>query len=176
VEWGGLKGGGGAGFTTAVKMRAVAAGRRRSVVVANGTEGEPASRKDKALLTESPHVVLDGVGITAETVGAAEAIICIDRHAAGAIRSVVTALEERHRVGLGRIPVRVEMAPSAYVAGEVPELTARDDWGYPAIDPRPVPGALRPHVRHAVAARPAAALLLRNADEPTAGPEATGQQ
>lgn len=123
VERAGLKGRGGAGFPTAVKMRAVAAGRRRGVVVANGTEGEPASRKDKALLIESPHLVLDGVCIAADTVGAEEAVVCIDRDAAGAIRSAVTALGERQRVGSGRIPVRIETAPSAYVAGEESALT-----------------------------------------------------
>jgi NADH:ubiquinone oxidoreductase subunit F (NADH-binding) len=122
LEKAGLKGRGGAGFPTAVKMRAVAA-RRRTVVVANGTEGEPASRKDKALLTVSPHLVLDGMNIAAETVGAEEAILCVDRHATGAIRAAVSALDERRRVGLGRIPVRIETAPSAYVAGEESALT-----------------------------------------------------
>ncbi|HEY2667831.1 MAG TPA: NADH dehydrogenase subunit F, partial [Actinomycetota bacterium] len=42
VERAGLRGRGGAGFPTAVKMRSVAGGRGRGVVVANGTEGEPA--------------------------------------------------------------------------------------------------------------------------------------
>jgi NADH:ubiquinone oxidoreductase subunit F (NADH-binding) len=114
----GLKGRGGAGFPMAVKMRAVAAARRRSVVVANGTEGEPASRKDKALLTASPHLVFDGMSVAAEAVGAEEAILCVDRHATGAIHAAVTALGERRQVGLERIPVRIETTPNAYVAGE----------------------------------------------------------
>src|SRR5579859_6648728 len=53
VRRAGLRGRGGAGFPTAVKMIAVAEGRR-PVVVANGTEGEPASAKDKSLLKVSP--------------------------------------------------------------------------------------------------------------------------
>jgi NADH:ubiquinone oxidoreductase subunit F (NADH-binding) len=117
VERSGLKGRGGAGFPTAAKMRAVA-GRRRPVVVANGAEGEPASRKDKTLLTVSPHLVLDGLSVAGETVGAEEAILCLDRLAEGPIRSAMTALEERRGRRTDFVPVRIETTPSGYVAGE----------------------------------------------------------
>ena len=50
VEASGLQGRGGAAFPTATKLRAVASRRGRPVVVVNGTEGEPASGKDKVLL------------------------------------------------------------------------------------------------------------------------------
>src|SRR5438128_4552154 len=50
VEQAGLRGRGGAGFPTAVKMRSVLHGRGRPVLLANGTEGEPASYKDRLLL------------------------------------------------------------------------------------------------------------------------------
>ncbi len=42
----------------------------------------------------------------------------------------------------------------------LPELIATDEWGYPIIDPRPVPYALEPEARRAVAACPALALRL----------------
>jgi ferredoxin len=45
----------------------------------------------------------------------------------------------------------------------LPELIALDEWGYPLIDPRPVPPALDGEARRAVAACPALALKLRRA-------------
>jgi len=121
VEAAGLQGRGGAGFPTAVKMRAVAGGRR-PVVVANGTEGEPASAKDRALLSAAPHLVLDGVVAAAEAVGAAEAIVCVERSAVGVIRVVEHALAERRAARVDRIAVRVEATPDRYVAGEASAL------------------------------------------------------
>ncbi len=42
-----------------------------------------------------------------------------------------------------------------------PERIRLDDWGYPIIDPRPIPAHLEVHARRAVAACPTLALLLR---------------
>ena len=117
VQRAGLKGRGGASFPTATKMRAVA-GRRRRMVVANGTEGEPASGKDKSLLALSPHLVLDGLTAAGEAVGAEEAILCVDRHAERAVGSAVMALEERRQMAWERVPIRIETTPSGYVVGE----------------------------------------------------------
>ncbi len=83
VERSGLRGRGGAGFPTSVKLAAVAEGRGRKVVVANGTEGEPASRKDAALLARAPHLVLDGALAAANAIGADEVIVVVSRGARG---------------------------------------------------------------------------------------------
>ena len=42
----------------------------------------------------------------------------------------------------------------------LPELISVDEWGYPIVDPRPVPSALERDARRAVAACPALALKL----------------
>jgi NADH:ubiquinone oxidoreductase subunit F (NADH-binding) len=143
VERAGLRGRGGAGFPTATKLRAVAAAGGRAVVVVNGTEGEPASRKDKALLIGSPHLVLDGASIAGETVGAHQAIICIDEAATTAINSVTAALAERHRVDADRVSFRVEAAPTGYVTGEESALVRWLNGG----DAKPTFGAPRPFER-----------------------------
>jgi NADH:ubiquinone oxidoreductase subunit F (NADH-binding) len=136
VERSGLRGRGGAGFPTARKLAAVAANRRRSVVVANGAEGEPASGKDRTLLTLSPHLVLDGVAVAAAVVGASEAVVCIDRTARAAHRALDAALAER----ADPVAVRVVTVPSRYVSGEETALVNLLNGG-PArptfVPPRP---------------------------------------
>jgi ferredoxin len=46
----------------------------------------------------------------------------------------------------------------------LPELISLDEWGYPLIDPRPVPPALDRDARRAVAACPALALKLMRSE------------
>jgi len=109
----GLAGRGGAGFPTARKIRAVA-GRRRAIVVANGTEGEPESAKDEVLLEVSPHLVVDGVLVATRLVGAREAAIAVGRGATGAHDALVEALADRPDAGA----IRVVDVPDRFVAGE----------------------------------------------------------
>jgi NADH:ubiquinone oxidoreductase subunit F (NADH-binding) len=121
-------------------MSAVAERGRRPVVVANGTEGEPASAKDKLLLQSAPHLVLDGALLAAEAVGARRAIICVEEVARRAWLSVEAAIDERRATGLDPIGIELAVTPSGYVVGEESALV---HWlnGGPAkptfIPPRP---------------------------------------
>lgn len=45
-----------------------------------------------------------------------------------------------------------------------PERISLDPWGYPIIDPTPIPRELEAHARRAAAACPTLALLLRRAE------------
>jgi len=45
----------------------------------------------------------------------------------------------------------------------LPEWITLDEWGYPIIDPRPLPPELEAHARRAVASCPTLALILRRA-------------
>jgi NADH:ubiquinone oxidoreductase subunit F (NADH-binding) len=113
-----LLGRGGAGFPTAVKIRAVAEGRGPRVVVVNGAEGEPLSRKDALLLAERPHLVLDGALVAAETVDADEIIVAVDHAHTRARAGIERAVEERSRKRRARPTIRVVGVPSHYIAGE----------------------------------------------------------
>ena len=126
-----LGGRGGAGFPTARKWAALAAGGR-PVVVVNSTEGEPASNKDKTLLVHAPHLVLDGASLAARALGASEVIVCVDRRASAALRACGLAISERAGRGLDAVPFRLEAAPPGYVTGEESALV---NWinGNPAL-------------------------------------------
>jgi hypothetical protein len=115
VERSGLRGRGGAGFPTAAKLRALAAAARRPLVIANGTEGEPASAKDKALLACAPHLVIDGAVYAAGLIGARQVDVVVHH----AVRDIVArAADERRRSRYDGVPVRVLDAATGFVAGE----------------------------------------------------------
>jgi len=48
----------------------------------------------------------------------------------------------------------------------LPELISLDEWGYPIVDPRPVPASLDRAARRAVNACPVLALKLTRSEEP----------
>jgi NADH:ubiquinone oxidoreductase subunit F (NADH-binding) len=114
VDAAGLRGRGGAGFPTATKLRAVAAGRRKAVVLANGCEGEPVSRKDHALLSVAPHLVFDGAQLAALAVGANSVLLCV--HRGDPLAASVTAALAR-RVG-DPVPTSIVEVPARFVASQ----------------------------------------------------------
>jgi NADH:ubiquinone oxidoreductase subunit F (NADH-binding) len=117
VSQSGLVGRGGAGFPTGRKLDAVAAGSR-CVVVGNGAEGEPASSKDRHLLLNSPHLVLDGLQAAATATGATAAYLYAP---ADVIREVIDpALRERQ----DRLAVQAVPSPDAFLSGEESAVVA----------------------------------------------------
>ena len=116
LEASGLVGHGGAWFPVAAKWRAVVgASRRRPVVVANGAEGEPASRKDTLLLARAPHLVLDGLALAASTLRAQQAIVYVP---ASSIPTVEVALAERRASRLDPIAIELAESPDTFISGQ----------------------------------------------------------
>ncbi len=156
----GLTGRGGAGFPTGTKLRAVAgkaadqtghagpghAGqasqRGRAVVVANGMEGEPASRKDEALLARAPHLVLDGAVLAAVAVGASTIHLCLPRTATHLLAGMRQAVAERRSASLDPAEVVIEVhgLPHRFVSSSETALVSWLNGGDAkpaAIPPRP---------------------------------------
>jgi NADH:ubiquinone oxidoreductase subunit F (NADH-binding) len=110
-----LRGRGGAGFPAAIKL--ASANRRRAVVVVNASEGEPASRKDAALMTCAPHVVLDGAAAVAHALGTREVHIVVPSELPSIRIGVEHALHERAEAG-ERLKVKIHEAAPRFVAGQ----------------------------------------------------------
>lgn len=157
----GLRGRGGAGFPAARKLAAVAGARRPSVVV-NGTEGEPASAKDRLLLTRQPHLVLDGAVTAARAVGAREVVLVAP---AATHAALARAIEDR--AALDEPELRLVAAAEGYVAGEETAVLAHVE-GRPPVPrlapPRPAERGLhgRPTLVQNVETLAHLALIVRH--------------
>ncbi|WP_228554550.1 NADH-ubiquinone oxidoreductase-F iron-sulfur binding region domain-containing protein [Catenulispora pinisilvae] len=140
AERSGLSGQGGAAFPAYRKMAAVREAarraRRRPVVVANGSEGEPASAKDKALLWHAPHLVLDGVALAAAAVGADRAFLAVEG-GHGLRRYLVETNRQRPS---SAVPVTIVEVPSRFLSGQESALVSFLDGGpaLPRFQSRPV--------------------------------------
>lgn len=124
----GLRGRGGAGFPTGKKWAFTreAQGEPRYLVM-NGGEDEPGSKKDRLLLENLPHLVIEGVILAAYAIGATEAYLYINANYQAATRSITDALAEAKFSGywghdlLGSgfdLDIELVAAPHNYVAGE----------------------------------------------------------
>ena len=130
IEASGLTGRGGAAFPVYRKLAVVARARgTRKVIVANGGESEPASRKDELLLRLAPNLVLDGLQLAAEAIGATEAHLYL--HSAPGPQ-ILRALAERASRGLDGLAVAITQAPPRFLASQETALVNRLGGG-PAL-------------------------------------------
>jgi NADH:ubiquinone oxidoreductase subunit F (NADH-binding) len=108
-----LRGRGGAAFPMAVKLRALREQTGEKFAVANGEEGEPASIKDRWLLRNRPHLVLDGLFRTALAIEAASVFVYVsDGLSKQSIESALAELSDTP------IAATVHLTEPSYVAGE----------------------------------------------------------
>lgn len=124
----GLRGRGGAGFPTGQKWAFThECTEHPHYVVLNGGEDEPGSKKDRLLMENLPHLVIEGVILASYAVGASKAYLYINREYKGAIESMKQALAEAKEAGywgekiLGggfSLDIIFVSAPPNYVAGE----------------------------------------------------------
>jgi len=116
IERSRLVGRGGAGFSVATKWRAVAErSRGDAVIVVNGAEGEPQSKKDRVLMTTRPHLILDGAFLATRVLRARRVVLYIGERHGEARDAMLRALAQRPESE--RNLVTTAAAPSRYVAG-----------------------------------------------------------
>ena len=129
----GLRGMGGAGFPTGRKWELVAAQPATpKYAICNADESEPGTFKDRQILADQPHLVLEGMLLGMLATGAEEGWVFI-RHEYGPEEAVVRREIERLRsaglIGAGlvgenvngtgrRLSIEVFTSPGGYILGE----------------------------------------------------------
>jgi NADH-quinone oxidoreductase subunit F len=124
----GLRGRGGAAFPTGKKWSLTReCAEQPRYLVMNGGEDEPGSKKDRVLMENLPHLVIEGVILAAYATGASKAYLYINANYETAINSITDALAEAKQAGywgenvLGSnfsLDIEITPAPHNYVAGE----------------------------------------------------------
>jgi formate dehydrogenase beta subunit len=124
----GLRGMGGAGFPAAQKWQLVAdQAAEPKYVICNADESEPGTFKDRQILADQPHLVLEGLLLGMVVTGAEQGWVFI-RHEYGREEAILRAELERIRaegligvdaLGTGRrLEVEVFTSPGGYILGE----------------------------------------------------------
>lgn len=124
----GLIGRGGAAFPTGLKWEGAAmATDFPKYVVCNGDEAEPGTFKDRVMMEEDPHQVLEGLIIAGYAIGANHGYIFIRGEYPHAFEMMKRAIEEGHRAGLlgenilgssFTFDVELRRGAGAYICGE----------------------------------------------------------
>ncbi len=132
VKASGLKGRGGAGFSTGMKWSFVPKNTGKPVYLCvNGDESEPGTFKDRQILELDPHQLLEGVGITCYAIGAHTAYVYLRCEFRDGIRKTEAAIKEAYAAGLfGKdidgsgfdLDVHVHIGGGAYICGEETSL------------------------------------------------------
>jgi NADH-quinone oxidoreductase subunit F len=97
----GLRGRGGAGFSTGKKWAlAKSAAGEEKIVICNADEGDPGAYMDRTILESNPHQVIEGIAICAYAIGARKAIIYVRAEYPVAVRTVSKAIRQAEELGL----------------------------------------------------------------------------
>ena len=132
VQESGLRGRGGAGFSTGMKW-ALARGSDAAskIVICNADEGDPGAYMDRTILESNPHQVIEGMAICAYAVGAREAIVYVRAEYPLAVKMITRAIEQAGDLGLvGKgilgtpfdLDISVFQGSGAFVCGEETSL------------------------------------------------------
>lgn len=154
VKTSGLRGRGGAGFPTGVKWGFIPPNNTKPVyLICNADESEPGTFKDRYILHQDPHQVIEGMIISAFAVGAHVAYIYIREEFPEAAQTVERAISEAHEKGLlGKdiqgsgfdLEIYIHRGAGAYICGEETGLieSLEGKRPYPRIKPPYFPAAM----------------------------------
>jgi NADH-quinone oxidoreductase subunit F len=145
-----LRGRGGAGFPTGLKWSFVTKGPMQKYVICNADEGEPGTFKDRILMEENPHLLIEGMAINGYAIDASIGYIYIRGEFKRSIERLQKAINDARAKGfLGKklfgsdfsFDIFIKEGGGAYVCGEETSLinSMEGKRGYPRFKP-PFPG------------------------------------
>jgi NADH-quinone oxidoreductase subunit F len=118
----GLLGRGGGGFNTGFKMGAISKKKpdQPHYLVVNADEMEPGTFKDRLLLEENPHQLIEGMLIAARAIEAETAYIFLRGEYKTAERALEHALHEARDAGIvgNGLDIHMHMSAGRYICGE----------------------------------------------------------
>jgi NADH-quinone oxidoreductase subunit F len=115
----GVRGRGGAGFAMGKKVSFLPQGTMDKFLVCNADESEPGTFKDRELMQKNPHLLIEGVIISAYAVGANNAFIYIRGEYDYVADILDAALAEAKAAGhVGDLNLWVHRGAGAYICGE----------------------------------------------------------
>lgn len=146
IKGSGLRGRGGAGFSTGMKWSFVPKDIFPKYLVCNADESEPGTFKDRALIERYPHSVIEGIIIACWAVQINSAYIYIRGEFTLGAKKLQKAIDEAYQKGfLGKnifgskfnLDITVHRGAGAYICGEETGLlTSIEGYrGYPKIKP-----------------------------------------
>lgn len=118
VKRSGLRGCGGAGFPTGIKWGFVPKVPGQKYLCCNGDEGEPGSFKDREIMEEHPHLLLEGIAIACRAIGATVAYIYVRGEYAKSIERIESAIKKAEEKALLPVTISVHKGAGAYICGE----------------------------------------------------------
>jgi len=150
LENSGLRGLGGGGFPTGMKVKFTAQARCHKCgpkyIVCNADEGEPGTYKDRVIMEQDPHLIIEGILIAACAVWAEKGYIYIRGEYGESIQKLKNAIKNCYDKGyLGKnikgsgfsLDMELRVGAGSYLCGE--ELTLLESLegkrGYPRIKP-----------------------------------------
>ena len=142
IEDSGLRGRGGAGFSTGLKWRAAAEQKSQTkYIVANADEGDPGAFSDRFLMEDDPHALIEGMAIAAHAIGATHGWIYLRHEYPAARVALERALAEARYFGvLGgerEFDIEVFVGHGSYVCGEESALLLSIEGRRPDVMARP---------------------------------------
>ncbi len=154
VKKAGLRGRGGAGFPAGVKWGFIPPTNEKPVyLICNADESEPGTFKDRYIIHQDPHQLIEGMAISCFAVGANLAYIYIREEFPEGAQILEKAIAEAHKKGfLGKdiqgsgfdLEIYVHRGAGAYICGEETGLieSLEGKRPYPRIKPPYFPAAM----------------------------------